>query len=105
MKNFVKSEPVITSAVVAAVVAIVGLATALGAPIDDTLAEAIQAATVAILPLVFLAVRGFVTPNGKVVEREQDGHVLAGEASELPTHTHVREVGDLSLEEDTDEGV
>lgn len=95
MKNLVKNEPVVTSAVVAAVVAIVGLAISFGAPVTPDQADAIQGATVAVLPLIFLVARGFVTPNGKVVEREQDGHVLAGEANELPTNTHVREVGDL----------
>ena len=42
-----------------------------------------------------ILVRKYVTANANVVERAQDGHVLAGEASELPTNTHVREVGEL----------
>lgn len=106
MKQFIKDEPIITSAITALVVALVGLAISFGAPITPEQADYIQSAVVPVMAVIFIAARGFVsptatvekdfTPNADVVERVELGHVLAGEASELPTNTHVREIGELN---------
>ena len=96
VKNFTKSEPVVTAAFISATVAgLLNLLIEFGVPLTDGQETAIQALVTVLAPAAVALVRRFVTPNVNVVERTQDGHVLAGEANELPTNTHVRELGDL----------
>jgi|SRR5690625_1976141 len=95
MKDLVKAEPVVTAAAVGLAIAATGFAVALGAPVSPELAAAIEALTSALMVAVFVVVRLFVTPNPKVIEREQDGHVLAGGGNDLhPADTHIREIGE-----------
>lgn len=98
MKKFLKNEPVVSAAVITGLVgAILRLLISFGIDITGDQVEAILDVVTLAAPIVgALIARRFVTRNGAVVEREQDGHVLAGEASELPTNTHVRELGDLN---------
>lgn len=98
MKKFLKNEPVVSAAVITGLVgAILRLLISLGIDITGDQVEAILDVVTLAAPIVgALIARRFVTRNGAVVEREQDGHILAGEASELPTNTHVRELGDLN---------
>lgn len=110
IKKFIANEPVITSAVVALVAALIPLLLSFGLDITPEQADALQAAVLPVMAVIFLAARGFVTPNGKVVEHEKDGVVLAGQANELPTDTEVRNLGedpliDLSTLEDDSEGI
>lgn len=96
VKNFAKSEPVISAATISALVAaLITLLVEFGVPLDDGQQTAIQGLVAVLAPVAVVLVRKYVTANVNVVERSQDGHVLAGEANELPTNTHVREVGEL----------
>ena len=96
VKNFAKSEPVISAATISAfVAALLSLLVEFGVPVTDGQQTAIQGLIAVLAPVAVILVRKYVTPNANVVERAQDGHVLAGEANELPTNTHVREVGEL----------
>lgn len=97
MKQFLKNEPVISAALITGIVgALLRLLISFGIDISSDQVEAILDMVTLVAPVVgALIARRFVTRNGAVVEREQDGHVLAGEASELPTNTHVREIGEL----------
>lgn len=110
IKKFLNDEPVVSAATLAAAVAaLINLLVAFGVPVTPDQAQAIQEVTAVFAPVLgiiaaFVA-RKFVftqrtlddeyTHDDEVLEYEQDGHVLAGEANELPTNTHVREVGDL----------
>lgn len=97
VKNLVKNEPVVSAAVITGLVgAILRLLISFGIDITQDQVEAILDVVTLAAPIVgALIARRFVTRNSAVVEREQDGQVLAGEASELPTNTHVREIGEL----------
>jgi len=96
VKNFAKSEPVISAATISALVAaLITLLVEFGVPLDDGQQTAIQGLVAVLAPVAVILVRKYVTANANVVERARDGHVLAGEASELPTNTHVREIGEL----------
>ena len=96
VKNFAKSEPVISAASISALVAaLLSLLVEFGVPVTDGQQTAIQGLVAVLAPVAVILVRKYVTANANVVERAQDGHVLAGEANELPTNTHVREVGEL----------
>lgn len=97
VKNLVKNEPVVSAAVITGLVgALLRLLISFGIDITPDQVEAILDVVTLAAPIVgALIARRFVTRNSAVVEREQDGQVLAGEASELPTNTHVREIGEL----------
>lgn len=97
VKNFTKSEPVVSAAVITGLVgALLRLLVAFGIEITNDQVEAILDIVTLAAPIVgALIARRFVTANVRVVEREESGHVLAGEASELDTDTHVREIGEL----------
>ena len=97
VKNLVKNEPVVSAAVITGLVgALLRLLISFGIDITQDQVEAILDVVTLAAPIVgALIARRFVTRNSAVVEREQDGQVLAGEASELPTNTHVREIGEL----------
>lgn len=96
-QGLLRNEPVVSAAVITALVgALLRLLIAFGIDISSDQVEAILDLVTLAAPIVgALVARRFVTRNSAVVEREQDGQVLAGEASELPTNTHVREIGDL----------
>lgn len=90
-------EPALVGAVIAAATAIVAVLVAFNVPMTEQQQDAILGAIGPVLLLVLgLATRQFVTPKAKVVEQEKDGLVVAGEASELPTGTVVREAGSLN---------
>lgn len=97
--NILQSEPVITSAVVSAVTAIIGLAIAFGAPITEGQADAVQTAIPPIMVIIFLITRMFVTPKAAVTEQTKKlptgkKVVVAGEANELvKTGKIIRDVG------------
>lgn len=94
--NIIKKEPVITAAVSALIVKGIALAVEFGAPITEGQADAINGFSSALMVIVFLAVRFFVTPTAKVLEQEQDGDVIAGEANEFKsTGEVIRKVGQL----------
>ena len=97
VKNLVKNEPVVSAAVITGLVgALLRLLISFGIDITPDQVEAILDVVTLAAPIVgALIARRFVTRNSAVVEREQDGQVLAGEASELPTNMHVREIGEL----------
>ena len=97
VKNLVKNEPVVSAAVITGLVgALLRLLISFGIDITPDQVEAILDVVTLAAPIVGAPIaRRFVTRNSAVVEREQDGQVLAGEASELPTNTHVREIGEL----------
>jgi len=97
VKNLVRNEPVVSAAVITGIVgALLRLLIAFGIDITGEQVEAILDIVTLAAPVIgALIARRFVTRNSAVVERVQDGHVLAGEASELPTNTHVREIGEL----------
>lgn len=97
IKKTLRNEPVVSAAIITGLVgALLRLLIAFGIDISSEQVEAILDVVTLAAPVVgaFVA-RRFVTRNSAVVEREVDGHVLAGEASELPTNTHVREIGEL----------
>lgn len=100
--NIIQSEPVVTAAVSAVLVKGIAMAVEFGAPITEGQADAIDGFSTALMVAIFLVVRIFVTPKSKVVEQMQDGHVFAGEASELPTGTPIREIGDLQVADSPD---
>lgn len=96
-KKILKNEPVVSAATISALVAaLLSLLVEFGVPVTDGQQTAIQGLIAVLAPIAVILVRKHVTANANVVERAQDGHVLAGEANELPTNTHVREVGELS---------
>lgn len=107
VKNLVRNEPVVSAAVITGIVGgILRLLIAFGIDITSEQVEAIVDLVTLLAPIVgALIARRFVysqktvdsefTHDDSVVEYELDGHVLAGEANELPTNTHVREVGEL----------
>ncbi|UQN30643.1 hypothetical protein [Brachybacterium kimchii] len=96
-----EKEPVLTAgAIIALIEAILMGLTAFGIAVTPDqhaaivgIAGAILAILGAVLPS--LHTRGKVTANPNVVEHVQDGAVLAGEASELPTGDQIRQAGDL----------
>ena len=95
-KKILKNEPVVSAATISALVAaLLSLLVEFGVPVTDGQQTAIQGLIAVLAPIAVILVRKYVTANANVVERAQDGHVLAGEASELPTNTHVREIGEL----------
>ena len=99
-KKILKNEPVVSAATISALVAaLLSLLVEFGVPVTDGQQTAIQGLIAVLAPIAVILVRKYVTPNANVVERAKDGHVLAGEANELPTNTHVREVGDLGAGE------
>lgn len=93
-------EPVaLIMAAAAAVSATITLLAAFGLTITEAQRDAILATGIswAVLLVVLIPlVRSYVTPRAAVVERVTPaGVVVAGEASELPTGTPVREMGTL----------
>lgn len=102
VKNFAKGEPVITAAVLAALTAaLINVLVQFGVPLTEGQVDAVQGLVIVVAPLAVALARKHVSPSAGVIpkrdvlEYSQDGHVLAGEANELPTNTHIREVGDL----------
>lgn len=102
VKYIAKAEPVLTAAgISAAVAAVISLLVAFGVDLSEAQTTAILGVVAVLAPAAVALVRRYVspsagvTPKADVVEWLQDGHVLAGEASELPTNTHVREIGEL----------
>lgn len=96
--NILQSEPVITAAVSALIVKGIALAVEFGAPITEGQADTINGFSSALMVLIFIAVRFFVTPKAKVVEQTitvKDGAdiVVAGEANEIPTGEVIRTIG------------
>ena len=104
--NIVQAEPVVTAAVSALIVEGIALAVEFGAPITEGQADAINAFSSALMVIIFLAVRWFVTSKARVVEQTKTVGgtevVVAGDASELPTGTHVREAGSLDVDPDAE---
>ena len=93
MKN---TEPVITTAVVtSAAAAIVALLVAFGVPLTEEQTSATLGVVAVAAPLIVIVARRWTVPAGTVVEREKDGQVVAGEASELSTGRVIRPVGSL----------
>lgn len=93
-----KTEPILSTAgITAGVTAILALLVAFGIPLTDEQRVAILGVAAVAAPLVVIVARRYVTPNAHVVEGVQDGSVIAGEASELPTGTVVRTAGTLDL--------
>ncbi len=93
-----KTEPVISTATItAAVSAVIGVLVAFGVPLSEDQKVAVLALVAVAAPLVVILARKYVTPNGKVVERDDAGTVVAGEGSELPTGTIVRPAGTPDL--------
>lgn len=97
IKSKVAHKPVLTSSVIVAfAAALLTLLVQFGVPLEDGQADAITGLVMIAAPFVVAEVSRRRTVDKKdVLERAQDGHVLAGEANELPTNTHIREVGDL----------
>lgn len=95
-----KNEPVaIIGAVGAALAAVIGVAVAFGLPITEDQQTAILAAVGPVgIVVVLIITRRLVTPNGRVVEREDGGKVVAGEGSELPNGLVIRDAGSLDAE-------
>lgn len=102
-----KTEPVLTaSGISAAVAAVIALLVAFGVDLTETQTTAILGVVAVLAPLAVAIARQYVvplfkveeeyTPDEDVVEYTIDGQVLAGDASELPTNTHVRTLGDLN---------
>lgn len=95
------TEPVISTATVtSAVTAVIALLVAFGLPLTDAQQVAILGVTAVVAPLVVIYARRWTVPSAQVVERTErqaDGPdlVIAGEASELPTGTTIREAGSL----------
>ena len=93
-------EPVaLIMAAAAAVSATITLLAAFGLTLTDAQRDAILTTGVAwavLLVVLIPLVRSSVTPRAAVVERVTPaGVVVAGDASELPTGTPVREIGTL----------
>lgn len=102
VKHIAKAEPVLSAAgISAAVSALIALLVAFGVDLTEAQSVAILGVVAVLAPAAVALVRKYVSPSAgvvpkrDVVEYEIDGHVLAGEANELPTNTHVREAGDL----------
>lgn len=91
------TEPVITVGSISALItAVLALIVVLGVPLPDGFEAALIGVVVAAGPIVgaFIA-RRYVTPNGRVVEREDHGSVVAGEGHEdLPAGVKIRDVHD-----------
>ena len=104
-----RTEPVLSAGVVIGLVeAVLVLLPTIGVSITGEqhtaiigVCTALAAVVVAILGA--LHARGRVTPNADVVEHVVSGsvsdRVIAGEASELPTGTYIREAGSLDAEQ------
>lgn len=94
---FPTREPVVTTAgVVAGVTALLALVIAFGLPLTAEQQTAILGVTAVAAPLVVTIARRYVVPSAAVVERIEDGAVVAGEGSELPTGEYVRAEGSLN---------
>lgn len=92
-------EPVLIRLGITAAGAIMLVLVAFNVPITDQQQDAILTAIGAVALLVLaLWSRPAVTPNSLVVEHAQDGKVVAGPGSELPTGTVIRDVGSLDTE-------
>ena len=95
------TEPVISTATVtAAVTAVLALAVAFGLPLTDAQTAAILGIVAVVAPLIVIYARRWTVPSAQVVERlerqpEGPDHVIAGEASELPTGTTIRTAGSM----------
>lgn len=100
--NILQAEPVITAAVSALIVKGIALAVEFGAPVTEGQASAINGFSAALMVIIFLAVRWFVTSKARVVEQTISTAsaeiVVAGEANELPTGEVIREAGSLDAE-------
>lgn len=95
-----KKNPILSvSTISSAVAAVVALLVAFGVPISEDQKVAILGVVAVLAPLVVLFIRNKFTLNSDIVEREQDGVVLAGDANELPTDTQVRDAGTLAQTE------
>lgn len=100
-----KNEPIITvSTVTTVVTATIVLLAAFGLNITPEQKVAITgfAGVVAPIVIAFIARKYTIpvskaVPKSEVVEREVDGLVIAGPASELPTGTTIRDAGSLVL--------
>lgn len=98
MKKNIKAEPIVTAAVLVTIVsALLQLLVAFGLQVSDEQTEAILNIVTVAGPLLLAVpfIRRAVTANANVVEREENGVVLAGDANELETGTYVRDAGDL----------
>ena len=95
---FPTREPVITTATItAAVTALLALVVAFGLDLDQAQQAAILGTTAVAAPvIVSIVARRYVVPSAAVVERIDDGAVIAGEGSELPTGEYIRAEGSLN---------
>lgn len=97
--NLIQSEPVITAAVSALIVKGIAMAVEFGAPITEGQASAINAFSSALMVIIFIVVRWFVTSKARVVEQTKTVNgkeiVVAGEANEIPTGSKIRTAGSL----------
>lgn len=89
-----RTEPVITvGGIGAAAAAILALLVSFGIPVSDDQQNAILGVVAVLAPLVVAYVaRRYVTANSNVVERAEDGDVLAGEANTIPTGAIIRKL-------------
>lgn len=96
--NVLSTEPVtIGGAVIVFGNAVLGALPLFGV---DLTAEQVGAANLVLaagVALIIAVVRHFTVAKVEVVEQAKGGHVFAGEASELPTGTPIREIGDLQV--------
>ena len=73
VKNFAKSEPVVSAATISALVAaLITLLVEFGVPLDDGQQTAIQGLVAVLAPVAVILVRKYVTANANVVERAQE---------------------------------
>lgn len=94
-----KNEPVIIGGVSVGAIgaALIQFLTSWGVPITEQQGEATITLAVLVVPIVAsLIVRHFTVPAGNVVERNDNGRIVAGQASELPTGTAIRSAGALT---------
>lgn len=103
IKTAAAKRPVLTPAILTTLAAaILSLLVSFGIPLTPEQQDNINSVITISAPIVLAAVvsrrvvgKHEAVNRKDVVEHAQDGHVLAGEASELPTNTHVRELGEL----------
>ena len=111
--NIAQTEPVtIGGAVIVFGNAVLGALPLFGVDLSAEQVGAANLVLAALVALIAVLIRHFTvskarvdkefTHNDDVVEKIEDHQVVAGEGSELPTGTHVREAGTLDVDPDAE---
>lgn len=104
--TIMRAKPVLTSTLIAtAVTLVLQLVTSFGVPLSDEQTNLISALAALVAPWIVWGLAAHrVSANADVVEYLENGHILAGEGSEIETGTLIREQGEDPAEWTPSEG-